>query len=223
MDNIISKQKLELICGSAFFAGVDEIVVERIVTDNRCILREIPKGMRPAGEDGLGILLDGQLHLEKGVPGGKAVKLSTLRPGTCFSLSASAAQGGVWMTAAKNAEVLLLPEPVLRWAMQRNFTITENYIRFLTDQIQILYEKLSDLTGGTAKQRLAVFLDANSDTDGCIQTTMTDLSRQLNVGRATVYRALGALEAQGIVRVGGKTVQVLDRQALRRPINSDAI
>ena len=71
VEDNISKQKLELICGSAVFTGVDEIVVERIVTDNRCVLQQLPKGTHPRGEDGLGILLDVQLYLEKGYPAEK--------------------------------------------------------------------------------------------------------------------------------------------------------
>lgn len=220
MENKIPKQKLELICKSAIFAGVDEIIVEGIVTDNRCILRQVQKGGRFCGGDGLGIILTGQMHVEKAMPGGKMMRFSTLPSGACFGLSMFAEHGTAWMTAAKNAEVLLLPDSVLRWAMQRNFTITENYIRYLTDQVQILYEKISDLTGGTAGQRLAAFLAAYCDADGVLRITMTDLSRRLNVGRATIYRALESLEKQGVVCAGSKTIRVIDHQALHRIIDA---
>lgn len=216
LEDKLVKQKLALICKSAVFDGVDEIVVERIVTDNRCILQQIPKGDRLCSGDGVGILLAGQVQLEKPLPDGKNMKISMLQPGACLS----AENGDVWLRAVKNAEVLILPKAVLRWAMQRNFMITENYIRYLSSQIHMLYEKLSDLTGGTAKQRLAVFLDAHCSAEGVLRMSMTDLSRQLNVGRATIYRALGALEEQRLIRTGGKTVQILDRQALRQIINS---
>lgn len=223
VEDKISKQRLELICKSEIFAGVDEIIVEGIITDNRCTLQQIPKGDRLCGGDGVGIVLAGRIQMEKPLPDGKYMKISFLQPGACFGRSQSVESGGTWLTAARNTEVLCLPEAVLRWAMQRNFTITENYIRYLTDQIHMLYEKLSDLTGGTAKQRLAVFLDANCDAEGVLRTTMTDLSRQLNVGRATIYRALGALEEQRLIRTGGKTIQVMDRQTLRRIVNSTGL
>ena len=46
LEDKLVMQKLALICKSAVFDGVDEIVVERIVTDNRCILQQMPKGDR---------------------------------------------------------------------------------------------------------------------------------------------------------------------------------
>lgn len=119
------------------------------------------------------------------------------------------------LTAEKNTEVLFLPEDVILWAMRRDFTITENYIRYLSERIWFLNEKISGLTAGTAEQRLAVFLTEHCGPEGDIATSMTDLSRQLNIGRASLYRALDTLEQKGLIQRGNKALHVINLDGLR--------
>ena len=97
--------------------------------------------------------------------------------------------------------------------MRRDFSITENYIRYLAGRVWFLNETISNLTAGTVEQRLAGFL-LERPASG-IPSSMAGLARQLNVGRASLYRAMDALEAEGLIRRDGKTLTVLDWEGLR--------
>ena len=219
----ISKSKLELICGTFLFQQVDEIVVERMVEDQRCIRERFVKGATIYDETHfrhcLGIILAGEVRVDKLTPEGKRMKMSVLLPGECFGAAAMFQDRDRYatvLTAEKSAEVLFLPEELIRWAMHRSFTITENYIRYLSNRIWFLNEKISSLTAGSADQRLARFLAEHSDTDGTINTSMTDLSRQLNIGRASLYRALDSLEEKGLIQRGAKSLTVTNPERLRQ-------
>ena len=99
-----------------------------------------------------------------------------LQPGMCFGVAALFRKREPYelkLTVQGNAEVLFLPEEVIRWAMRRNYTITENYIRYLSEQIGILHEKIAGLTAGTADRRLAVFLLSHCQQDGIFRMSMT--------------------------------------------------
>lgn len=222
MANGILRQKLELIASTFLFESMDEIVVERIVSDSRCVREQFSKGSRIFDETHfrrcLGILLAGEIRVDKLTPDGKYMKMSCLTPGECFGAAAMFSgreRYATVLTAEKNAEVLFVPEELIRWTMQRDFTITENYIRYLSDRIWFLNEKISSLTAGSAEQRLAVFLLEHCDKTGVLNTSMTDLSQQLNIGRASLYRALETLEGQKLVCRGGKSLEILNPEGLR--------
>lgn len=219
----LSDQKLAMICASELFRGVDEIVVEQIVSNQNCRCLRFSKGQtfEPVMElsRAMGIVLSGSVRMEKTVRQAETMKLILLRPGDCFGGGAMFLGGGmrtVAFTAASGVEALQLPQEILTRAMRRNFTVTENYIRYLSGQIRILDEILSDLTAGPAEKRLALFLVERCGEDGEFQGTKTELSRQLNMGRATLYRALGNLEREGLLACGNKKIQIIDFQGLRQ-------
>lgn len=221
------RQKLDLICKAWIFSQVDEIMVEQIVSDQRCQYQRFPKGEIIYNETQfqrcLGIILAGRVRVEKRIQGEKHMKMSILRPGECFGAAAMFQERGRYatvLTAECTVEVLFLPEEVIRWAMRRNFTVTENYIRYLSNRIWFLNEKITELTAGTANQRLAGFLAEHCDADGCFRSSMTELSRQLNMGRATLYRALDMLEERGLINRGSKVLHILDMEGLRQAAKS---
>lgn len=218
----LPKQKLELVASTFLFQNMDEIVVERIVSDARCLRERFPKGARIFDETHfrrcLGVVLAGEVQVDKLTPDGKYMKMSLLRPGECFGAAAMFScrdRYATVLTAEKNVEILFIPEELIRWAMRRYFTITENYIRYLSDRIWFLNEKISTLTAGTVEQRVAVFMLEHCDDTGVLHTSMTALSRQLHIGRASLYRAMDGLEERNLVARDNKSLKITDYDGLR--------
>ncbi len=222
MTDGISKQKLDLIASTFLFENMDEIVVERIISDSRCAWERYSKGSKIFDETHfrrcLGILVMGEIRVDKKTTDGKYMKMSCLTAGECFGAAAMFSgrdRYATVLTAEKNVEILFIPEELIRWAMRRDFTITENYIRYLSNRIWFLNEKISSLTAGSAEQRLAVFLLEQCDGAGMLNTTMTALSQQLNIGRASLYRAIENLEQRNLICRGVKSLKILDSEGLR--------
>ena len=57
---------------------------------------------------------------------------------------------------------------------------------------------------------MAVYLLEQGD----VESSMTDLSMRLNLGRASLYRAAETLEELGAIAREGKRVKVLERETL---------
>ena len=211
MAGALPEQKLGRVAATFLFQGVDELVVEGIVRDPRCRLQRFQKNQVIFDEThftrSLGILLVGAVRVDKETPEGKRMKMSELGPGECFGAAGMFSDRDTYatrLTAQRSTEILFIPEELIRWAMLRNFKITENYISYLSNRIWFLNEKISSLTAGSVEQRLAVFLGEQCGGSGQLSSSMTELSRQLNIGRASLYRALDALEAKGLIRREGK-------------------
>lgn len=223
MEERLTRQQLRLVFGSFLFQGVDELLAEQLASDQRCFQRRYERGAVVFDETHflrcLGILLSGELRVEKTAWGGRRLNMSRLRPGECFGAAAmfhSRDRYAAILTAEKPAQVLFLPQELIAWAMRRDPEITENYIAYLSDRIWFLNEKISSLTAGTAEQRLGAFLLER----GSVSQPMTELSRQLNMGRATLYRALEDLESRELIRREGKTISVTGVDGLRQLILS---
>lgn len=220
----ISKQKLQLVEKTFLFQGVDHFSVERIVLDERCEKRRYSKGEVIFDEShfmpSLGILLSGEVRVEKNTADGKRLRLSTMGAGDCFGAAAMFHHRGRYLnviTAEKMTEVLFLPEELISWAMQRDPVITNNYIGYLSDRIWFLNGKIAALTAGSAEQRLAVYLLEH----GGAESSMTDLSQTLCIGRASLYRALEDMEVENMISRGNKTIEIKDERRLRQLIKNE--
>lgn len=224
MADSISRGKLQLVAKTFLFQGVDDFSVERIILDERCEKRRYSKGEVIFDEShfipALGILLSGEVRVEKNTADGKRLRLSSMGPGSCFGAAAMFHHRGRYLnviTAEKTTEVLFLSEALIAWAMQRDPVITNNYIAYLSDRIWFLNGKIAALTAGSAEQRLAVYLLEH----GGAATSMTDLSQTLCIGRASLYRALEDMEAQNMISRGNKTIEIKDERRLRQLIKNE--
>jgi CRP-like cAMP-binding protein len=223
MTESISQQTLSLVASTFLFQGIDDIIVERMIRDRRCQQTRFPKNAIVFDETHflrcLGIVLSGEIRVDKQTTEGKFMKMSHLKPGECFGAAAMFGHRERYatvLTATKPTQVLFLPEDLIRWAMRRDFTITENYIQYLSDRIWFLNEKISGLTAGSAAKQLSVFLLEHCGDQGNITVSMTELSAQLHLGRSSLYRAVDALADQGLIQKENKSIIILDKPALQR-------
>ena len=62
------------------------------------------------------------------------------------------------LTAKSPCRVLFISQDLLRRAMAADFTLVENYIRFLSGRLRFLNRKISGLAACTAEEALAIYL-----------------------------------------------------------------
>ena len=75
------------------------------------------------------------------------------------------------------------------------------------------------LTAGSAERRLAVFLlDYEQDGVFIPPCPMNRLAELLGIGRASLYRAIDALCAEGLIEKQGKNIHLRNKDALLRLI-----
>ncbi len=209
----LTPQQLKTLSTAFIFKNVDEIIIEQLAADPLCTLESYPRGEVIFDEThfrrSLGIVLSGEILVEKTTK----LNMSRLFPGDSFGAAAMFHSRNHYvslLTAKKPTEVLYFPQRVIIWAMERNFTIAQNYIAYLSDRIWFLSSRITALTAGTAEQKLAVYLLEQGD----VEISMTDLSQRLKLGRASLYRAAEELETLGAIARDGKRVRVLAREAL---------
>lgn len=117
--------------------------------------------------------------------------------------------------------IALLPLRLISEILQNEPQCSINYISFLSDRIAFLNKKITAFTAGSAEAKLAVYLiglAADSDGTAVLDTSLSALSTQLGIGRASLYRALDSFEADGIIKRSAKKVTLLKPDVLRSMI-----
>lgn len=216
----LERSDLALLAKTPLFQGLPETLALRAAADRRSTLAEAARGETiytpHVFSHSLGAVLSGKVEVRKG-----ELIVSVLGPGDLFGAAAlfnDRTDYAARLTARSPCRMLLLPQELVEELMAASPALARQYIRYLSGRIRFLEQKIDSLIAGTAEERLTRFLRARAQ-DGVVplDCSLTGLAGQLNVSRASLYRALDALEDRGAIQREGKAIRVLD-PALLEPM-----
>lgn len=121
--------------------------------------------------------------------------------------------------AKKQTTVLTISNNVFIKMLNHEPDLMNNYLAFLNNKIIYLNKKISSYTAGNNENKLLYFLSEN-EVDGkvSIDTSISDIAIMLDMGRASLYRALEKLEGENIIKRNGKYIVILDREKIKKNI-----
>lgn len=157
----------------------------------------------------LHILLDGKALVTKRA-GGQIVRMSELNPGALYGMATLFSAGAAYPTtiqAQKRCAVLCMEEAVLHDLFVEDVRVMDNYLRYLTGRIHFLNGRIEGFIHPQAKSRVLLYLEQNAR-DGSYTGGLTALAQALGISRATLYRALDALEEENAIRRNGRRVEL---------------
>lgn len=157
------------------------------------------------------ILLRGQAAVRKRAGTGMFL-VSTLSPCAMVGMAAlfNGATGREYPTVveAKGAvTALFISEAALLRLLHSDERIIDNYLRYLTERIHFLNMRIDGLIRPNAKERVYQYLLQNA-VDGRLEEGLTTLAQALSISRATLYRALDALESEGAITRQGRRIML---------------
>ena len=217
----LEQSDLALLARTPLFQGLPETLALRAAADRRSTLTEAARGETiytpHAFSRSLGAVLSGRVEVRKG-----ELIVSVLEPGDLFGAAAlfnDRTDYAARLTARTPCRLLLLPQELVEELMAASPALARQYIRYLSGRIRFLEQKINSLVAGTAEERLSCFLRAQVR-DGLVplDCSLTGLAGRLNLSRASLYRALDALEARGAIRREGRAIRVLKPELLEPTI-----
>lgn len=208
------------------FNGIENEVVRAAFESEDCSCLEFEPGekiyTRNSFKKSMGVVLNGELKAFKPGSDGANLLLNTFFSGGIFGVAAlfnNTKQYVSEVVAVKRSRVLFLPQSLLHRLFEQDFRIAENYISYLSNRICFLNSRIDNFTGGSAECRLAAFLlSLSAHSDNPLQfelpCTLTQLSNTLDMGRASLYRAMDALEELGVIQRNGRLIKVVNPDRL---------
>ena len=222
--------EMETVRAAFLFRNAKEETVENALSDPLAQIESYRRGESVYDpvhfERSLGLVLSGRIR----VSGGSAPRylMRTLSKGDPFGAAAvfSPEEDYVsYLTAETRCRVLFLPQTLLARLLYEDPAIAENYIVFLSGRVRFLNEKIRSLTSPSTEEALTKYLLKNAvreETGYAVypERSYSSLADALNMGRASLYRALEDLERQGLIRREGKRIFIPDPEALRKEMKS---
>lgn len=119
------------------------------------------------------------------------------------------------ITARSASSVLFIEEAAFKALLENDTKLLKVYLEFMSNKIVFLNKKISSLTAGNTEKKLAAFLiDNQRDGVYSLPVSISALADMLSVGRASLYRAMDSLAAEGLILRDGKIITIPDKNAL---------
>jgi CRP/FNR family transcriptional regulator len=211
----------QILKNSPFFAGLSESDLDALLGIAR--IREHPRGelLFSDGEEAIGffMVLDGKVKVYKLSPDGKERILHVIHPGGTFAEAAIFGDGlyPAYAEPLQTSKLLFLPKDGFLCLLMNNGRIAINMIAGLSRFLRQFANQIEELTFKDVPSRLARYLMELSH--GSKQTVVLPISKsQLasNLGTVseTLSRTLRKLSDDDLIKVNGKTVEILDFERL---------
>lgn len=201
--------------GTVLFCGVPEEKIRTWLFTSDVHVCEYENGeylfTRTDTAERLGILLRGSAEVIRETGDGR-MHMSTLKRNDLFG-AASLFGDRSYVTDIRckdRARALLIGKDALLALLSENRTVLENYLAYLNSRIRFLNRRLDALSQNTVAGRVYIFLSDEAQNGVVRVGSMTTLSEALCVSRATLYRALDALETSGQIRREGKQIIIAE-------------
>ena len=116
-------------------------------------------------------------------------------------------------------QVLRLRPDALTWLLQARPTMSRRFLVYLAGLLERMGQRVEELSGAGLRARVAaLLLDETDGGPGTIRLPQSTLADLLGASRSSVNRILKELEADGMLRVRYRQVNVVDAAAVRRLI-----
>lgn len=160
----------------------------------------------------LGFLLKGRAVVTRPGDVGARVTMSRLAPGAAFGMATLFGGGEAFpneIRAETACTALFLPQEWAENLVRREARFALNYIALLSERILFLNRRIDAFTAGDVPRRLrGVLEDFRKRQGGGAEFTLpcsyTQLAALVDVSRASLYRALEQMEAEGIFAREGR-------------------
>ena len=215
----LTKKEAERIFHSPIFLGVDVAGALKLFDEHNCQAVDFEDGDLILSQNETahkaGIFLLGEAAATT-ADDSKNALLRFFKAGDFFGIANLFTNQNYVSTirAKKKCRVFFFTEDAIHALLEADKTFLYNYLGFLSGRICYLNQKIRYLTAGSAERKLALYLSSFGEATIELDASLSSLSELLDIGRASLYRAFDTLIADGYIQKDGRTIHLLDVDAM---------
>ena len=169
------------------------------------------------------VIITGQVKLYKSSPEGREQTLNLLGPGDPFGMCTAFAVESFPANAMalEESAILLIPGPVMEAVAMKEPRLLVNIIQILSDRLRESMSLIESLSLKEIPQRLASFLIHSLTREGGegmnqmeLTVTQRELAKILGATPEALSRGIRKMSNAGLLAVDGRSIRILDREAL---------
>ena len=123
-----------------------------------------------------------------------------------------------YIKAIKQSRVIFIDKEQFIKLIESCSQISLNVINFLCNRIIFLNDKISTYSSGNIEEKIVnhILSCSKNNQSNSIIFNKKQASEAVGCGRASLYRALDALQSEGLIKLDNKNLIILDREGLER-------
>ena len=203
------------------FKDADPTNIERYISEGSYYDRRFSAGEEIVSHNdryvSVGFILDGKVSVSS-ADEGRTVLLRTIGVGSFFGVATLYSLDTPFPTALSaktSCKILFIERQAMKELIENDKSVNRAFLTFLGNRIVYLNKKINSFTAGSAERRLSLFL-ADNETDGVYSAdiSMSALAGMLDIGRASLYRAIDKLTSDGFIEKHDKTIIIKDKTSM---------
>ena len=205
------------------FRGMDKAELDRLILESAPQIVSYKRGdlvYSSADDSKVGFILNGMCEIRRTKSDGSRTVLNVISEKDSFGILSvfSGEDFPTQIFALRNCDILYFTEEQIKQFVNNNLQISQNLINFLVSRVNLLNKKIATFSGTRVEDRLAAFLLYQADVYASLSFPINYLktAEEINAGRASVYRALAALEESGLIKIDNKKIYITDLKGLER-------
>ncbi|MCR5067491.1 MAG: Crp/Fnr family transcriptional regulator [Erysipelotrichaceae bacterium] len=224
--NEVTKNQLKALCGTFMFENMDRKTVLAILQDERVSCRQYEKGETVFQPEeyckSLAYLLKGSATISMQTADKNSFPMRRIDEDGFCGVAALFNDEPKYVSeikAIKKLKVVFFQESLVEECIRKYDEFAMNYIRFLGNRIRFLNRKISLLANSSSQNSLIGYLTNAANRFGetfRLEVSYTELARNLNMGRSSLYRALEDLENRGLIRRQGRNITLIKQKLLKK-------
>lgn len=214
----------KILSESFLFSGIEEDELHRLISDNPPEILSYKRGelvySSADAKSKVGFVASGRCEIRLDRQDGSKTLLNSLTESDSFGVltvySEEAFPTRVY--AAICSSIIFFSDTQIKDFVNNNSQISANLIHFLTDRISFLNKKIATLSQGRVEEKLAAELLSESKKFSSLEFDFNCKKggERIGAGRASVYRAISSLEAEGLIKFDNKKIYILNQKGLER-------
>jgi len=207
------------------FKELSKCEIRRIITDNDIEVCEFDSNEKIYAPNDfktkVGFIISGECSVEKLKPDGSSFPLNKLIKGDSFGILAVFSENECFPTlvkALKPSKVMFFSKEMIVSLIKEYHEVSLAIISFMSNRIEFLNKKVATFSADSVEEKFAFYILSESKrTDSMsFSLNLTKTAKALNAGRASIYRAIDALEKLGIITFENKKIYITDLKSLER-------
>lgn len=189
---------------------------------------------------GIGLIMEGQLAMQKYSSTGDFATIELLGPGDIFGeylIFGSRKNYTVTIEAVTNSKIIFVTREMLMSILAQSPDVMNNFLTILSDRIQTQNRRISLLSQKSLRQKIANYLlellrdqlEKEGENPKTIRKTVSTQAVELPVSKEVVSRLLAmprpsfsreliSMERDGLIRVSGRVIWLLDLDGLEKGV-----
>lgn len=216
---------IKSITNSILFREIESITVKEILKEIDYSIKSYEKNNIIAFEGdnctSLGIILEGEVEVQKAFPSGKIVTINHFSPGNVFGEAILFSNSHLYpatIVSSKNSQIMYIRKESILEIMTMDRRAIDNFMGLLSNRILMLNDRITNLSLDTLRKKISNIILSESRRQNSLKIVLPynrkRMAKLLNIPRPSLSRELINMEKDGLISFNKNNVKIIDLEKL---------